>query len=258
MATTFPNWNGTKRVTLEQIIARDTFRRLHVTMQQRVRDLILGSDGRVGLLEGYRSPEAQERMFRERYVPDDNGSVTWNGQRWRHVSGATAAPPGRSMHELGLATDLSGDTRWVVKHCGSFGLKCFADVNDEPWHVQPVELPNGRMAYERMGSPWAVDVSAAVPAGPSGLHRPVDAALANGEVPPEVLPGARDATVRVLQQVLIRLGLIRDTPGNRDGHYGTATQAVIMQFQRKHGLRDDAKVGPKTWAALLAADRART
>ncbi len=30
----------------------------------------------------------------------------------------------------------------------------FADVNNEPWHVQPVELPKGRQQYEQQGSKW--------------------------------------------------------------------------------------------------------
>ena len=71
-------------------------------------------------------------------------------------------------------------------------------------------------------------------------------------VPPEVVPGETSDNVLTLQRLLIRLGLIGDSPANRDSHYGERTQQVVERFQRDHGLRPDRKVGPKTWAALLA------
>ena len=61
----------------------------------------------------------------------------------------------------------------------------------------------------------------------------------------------RGPVVGQLQDVLIRLGLIKDTVANRDEFYGAATQAVVIRFQESNGLRGDAKVGRKTWAALL-------
>jgi hypothetical protein len=177
MGITYPDRNGTARTTIEQIVATDTFRLLHPTMRRRVHALILGSGGRVGLVGGHRPAAAQERMFLERYVPDPGGTVSWNGRRWRHVSGATAAPPGRSMHELGLAADLSGDMTWIVANSTTFGLTHFADVNGEPWHVQPVELPNGRCEYERLGSPWAV-----VDVGTNGAASTLESEIHEGPI----------------------------------------------------------------------------
>ena len=58
------------------------------------------------------------------------------------------------MHEVGLAADLVGDFTWLGKNVGRFGLMTFAEVNNEPWHVQPVELPKGRKQYEQQGSKW--------------------------------------------------------------------------------------------------------
>jgi Putative peptidoglycan binding domain/D-alanyl-D-alanine carboxypeptidase len=243
MATTFPTWTD-KRRTMPQIVALDTFKLMHPTMQQRIKDLLTAGGGRVGFGDGWRSKDLQRQIFLARYAQDPNGATFWNGKRWRHVSGHVLAPPGRSMHEIGLASDLTGDLDWVVKNCSAFGLKHFRDVNDEPHHVQPVELPNGRLDYERAGAPWAKKDDVPFVARPVGTTK----------TPPEVVPGAVGPHVEQLQAVMIRLGLIRDTPGNRDGRYLAATQKVIKGFQLAHGLRDDAKVGPKTWGVLLSLD----
>jgi peptidoglycan hydrolase-like protein with peptidoglycan-binding domain len=72
--------------------------------------------------------------------------------------------------------------------------------------------------------------------------------------PPEVLPGETSDVAFQLQLLLIRIGLIPDTPGNRDHHYGELTQKVIKKFQIDHGLFPDMKVGPKTWRALFALE----
>jgi hypothetical protein len=247
MSVMYPSWGDPQ--TIDQIRAESDFKQLHPTMQQRVLDLIRASNGAVGLGVGFRSESEQRQLFLSRYVVDSSGSVEWDGKRWRkqNESDATAAPPGRSMHELGLAADLAGDHAWVVANSSRFSLKNFASVNDEPWHVQPVELPNSRADYERAGSPWATGTVAATnpdpaPAPVNGRRRRV-----------EVVPGMSGQAVGQLQKLLIRLGLIQDTAANRDRFYGPATVDVIRKFQAAHGLDVDGRVGPNTWAALLAA-----
>jgi hypothetical protein len=150
MAILYPVYQS-KRVSLEEIQAMSGFTRLHPTLRDRVTKLMVGSGGKVGFGEGFRGEDQQKQMFLSRYKQDPNGKVRWNGARWKHVSGATAAPPGRSMHELGLAADLVGDMAWITANCGQFALRNFAFVNDEPWHVQPFELPKSRADYEKMG-----------------------------------------------------------------------------------------------------------
>ncbi len=58
---------------------------------------------------------------------------------------ALAAPPGRSMHELGLAADLGypSDAARSLAHrsAGSCGLEF--PVPYEPWHVEPVDSIDG-------------------------------------------------------------------------------------------------------------------
>ena len=127
----------------------ETWNKLNSQLKERLLRLFRASGGRVWLGGGWRSSTAQEQMFRSRYVIDDaNGSIEWQGHKWRHVSGFAAAPPGRSYHEIGLAADLAGDLNWVVAHAHEFGLRHFADVNNEPHHVQPVEIPGGRSKYD--------------------------------------------------------------------------------------------------------------
>lgn len=125
-------------------------------MKRRLRMLFQASKGSVTLGPGggTRSTERQRQMFLERYRPDPNGKIEWNGQRWRHVSGAAAAPPGRSMHEIGMAADLAGpgvNNGWLKANVAKFGLKEFSNVNNEPWHVQLKEFPNSRREYEGVG-----------------------------------------------------------------------------------------------------------
>jgi hypothetical protein len=256
MSDLFPVYQG-KRLALAAIQGMSGFKQLHPIMQDRVSRLMVASGGKVGFGEGFRSQDMQRQMFLSRYQEDPNGKVRWDNKTWTLVKGATAAPPGRSMHELGLAADLVGDMAWITANCGQFALKNFAFVNDEPWHVQAFELPNSRSAYEKLGSPWrivsTVPVGSAAPATRLASAA-ADAPEATDPIPATVTPGMRGPLAGELQDVMIRRGLITDTVANRDEFYGPATQAVIRQFQQEHGLKVDARVGPKTWAALLQLD----
>ena len=117
--------------------------------------LMEDSGGKVGWGQGVRTAQQQLQLFLERHSPDPQGTIVWNGQTYsRHPGVAAAVPPGRSMHEVGLAADMAGDFAWLGNNVGRFGLMTFAEVNHEPWHVQPVELPKGRQQYEQQGSKW--------------------------------------------------------------------------------------------------------
>lgn len=54
------------------------------------------------------------------------------------------------------------------------------------------------------------------------------------------------ATVNELQELLRAHGSRLNVTGEFDGH----TEDAVLIFQRRQGLRTDAIVGPKTWAAL--------
>lgn len=130
--------------------------KLHPRMREKV-EAMMKANPRLYIGGGVRSTEQQKQMFMSRYQPTtEKTDVFWKGQYWKRVRGAAAAPPGMSMHEIGLAVDFAPSTEfdWVKQHAADFGLRSFHDVNNEPWHVQPAELPGSRMQYEKMGAPW--------------------------------------------------------------------------------------------------------
>ena len=130
--------------------------RLHPRMREKV-EAMMKANPRLYIGGGVRSTEQQKQMFESRYEPTpEKTDVFWKGQYWKRVRGAAAAPPGMSMHEIGLAVDFAPSTEfdWVKEHAKDFGLRSFYDVNNEPWHVQPAELPGSRSQYEKMGAPW--------------------------------------------------------------------------------------------------------
>lgn len=146
-------------------------RNMHPKMKSRLFAMLSANPG-LGIGTGVRSSSEQRKMFLSRYQKTSREStggkrnIYWDGSYWEHVSGAPAAPPGRSMHEIGLAADLTGDLDWVVKNAHKFGLKHFAGVNGEPWHVQPAELPNSRSRYEEAGASWGRGPVSAAPYEP--------------------------------------------------------------------------------------------
>ena len=144
-----------KKVPIKTLENSQTFSKLNPKFKERLMQM-MAENPNVGIGQGYRSAADQKSLFLSRYTrTDEDTGVRWNGSFWKKNAGvADAAPPGLSMHEIGLAVDLVGDLEWVQANASRFGLKTFANVNNEPWHVQPAELPNGRSGYEKAGAPW--------------------------------------------------------------------------------------------------------
>jgi hypothetical protein len=146
-------FNG-KKIPLSEVKSSGTFKAMNPNMQDRMLRMFREHPS-IGIGEGFRDSKTQEKLFLSRYRRTDKDTgIKWQGSNWEHVSGAAAAPPGKSMHELGLAADLVGDLDWLQTNAARFGLKTFAGVNKEPWHVQPLELPNSRSDYEKGGASW--------------------------------------------------------------------------------------------------------
>jgi hypothetical protein len=137
------------RKPLSEVKEASIFKGLEPMMQERLLSMMRENPD-VGIGGGKRSEESQRAEFlrRHRVTTKGNHDRVWDGKYWKLVTGAPFAPPGRSMHEIGLAADLIGDLDWMNTNASRFGLKHFAGVNGEPWHVQPAEYPNSRSDYE--------------------------------------------------------------------------------------------------------------
>ncbi|NBQ48786.1 MAG: hypothetical protein EBU33_10115, partial [Sphingobacteriia bacterium] len=94
--------------------------KLKPQMRDPLERMLKDAGGRVGIGQTYRSSDEQKKMFLERYYKTDKKTGTfWNGSYWEKKPGVAAAtPPGMSMHEIGLAADLTGDLEWVKKNAG--------------------------------------------------------------------------------------------------------------------------------------------
>lgn len=69
---------------------------------------------------------------------------------------------------------------------------------------------------------------------------------------PTLRKGNKNKYVTQMQTILAGLGYNLGICGI-DGEYGTSTEAAVKAFQLDHGLDADGICGPKTWAALDAA-----
>jgi hypothetical protein len=65
------------------------------------------------------------------------------------------AQPGNSWHEscpvsplsptaVAIDTVPTSSWDWMERNCAAYGFRTFRNVNNEPWHIQPTEIPTGR------------------------------------------------------------------------------------------------------------------
>lgn len=155
MTRTYPDgWSTPPRqLTIDEVAKRHS--KSNPEFLRRVMAMMVDCPTSLGIGESSRSSAQQEAVFRQRYVPYTvPPGIFWDGAWWRKKNGvAAAAPPGRSYHEDdipggSLAVDMIGDLKWMKAACANYGLREFSQVNSEPWHVQPAEIPTARSAWD--------------------------------------------------------------------------------------------------------------
>jgi hypothetical protein len=101
---------------------------LHPDLARAVGRLISAANGAVRVVSGYRSPEEQARLWADALRRYGNAEAA---DDW-------VAPPGRSMHEKGLAVDLGGDLDLAARLVHELGLPLHRPLRNEPWHFELV------------------------------------------------------------------------------------------------------------------------
>jgi hypothetical protein len=92
----------------------------------------------LSLTSGVRTEADQKALFLDRHDEDPNGNRVYNGKTYSlNAAGRAkgyAAPPGHSLHQLGMAADLGPRSAWtwIGANASRFGLRV---AEGEPWHV---------------------------------------------------------------------------------------------------------------------------
>jgi hypothetical protein len=153
---------GDTRLTRSELMARSTVSRLH--------------------------PEFRRRMLAMMDAAAAVGVDLGVGTGWRVQPPAKPgfAQPGNSNHEGfpagpestgAVAADMvpAAGWPWMEKNAARFGLRTFRNVNSEPWHIQPAEIPASRNWRTK---PWKLDTFP-LPAPPA--HTPPPTATPSEE-----------------------------------------------------------------------------
>lgn len=206
---------------------------------------------------GYRSYEAQKKMFLARYTTTPlagRNTKTWEGQQyWLKPKNAMAATPGRSNHGWGLALDFALSTdkggirfldasgqSWLAEHGPAFGF--WNSVKSEVWHwpyFPGDDIPEAVLQMERDGR---VRLIPDVPSNPKvrvAFYRelPFEGVLSRG---------ARGPGVEAVQWASTAAGFRCGV----DGVFGPMTERAIREFQTARGLPSNGLVDEPTWEEL--------
>lgn len=95
-------------------------------LQAALDRLLAAAEGRVWLESGYRSAETQRVLWEDALARYGDAEIA---DDW-------VARPGTSMHERGLAVDLTGDVEYAASMVEQLGLPLVRPMSWEPWHFQ--------------------------------------------------------------------------------------------------------------------------
>jgi len=160
---------------------------------------------------------------------DHAGQVYWKNYWTRQGKPGNAATPGTSNHGWGKAADISGCGNWgtaLHRKCEQIAAKHSLKftVASESWHIEDISIPV-------VGGKVSLDAGSVSGGGNRFFNR---------------------AQYRNVQGGYRAIGYDLGA-GGQDGIEGPRMKAIIRDFQAKHGLPVDGVHGPKTEAALVAA-----
>lgn len=250
-------YSGAKR-TEASLLAWSVWGRFDPEFRRRLKmlmDASIAAGKPVGVGGGWRSSVTQRAGFLDRHEKVlFGGCCKFEGARYKLKKGrAHMAPPGLSYHESTtkdgkcLAADMIGDMKWMTANCEKYGLIHFANVNSEPWHLQPIEIPRSRSRYNpARHEPLKPGADNVPPAPIPPKNPPVVIPEPTVELASPYMSGKNVAT---LQQVLSFWGWY---PHTVDGWAGPKTIEGIKKMQEALKVKVDGIYGPKTAVAYKA------
>lgn len=167
------------------------------------------------------------------------------------------AKPGNSYHEGFPADGTSGNAlaidtvcdvswNWMEANCAAYGFRTFRYVNNEPWHIQPSEIPTSRNyaitvpPLKTWDLPDDGGTPTPIPPQPTGVITVEGYRL-------EVVEGSSGKMAKMCQQ---QINLIAGQGLEEDGQFGPKSIAALKNVQTVLGVPVDGQCGPKTWQAM--------
>lgn len=244
-----PQGMGTM-LTWEQMMTKKTVYNLHPEVRRRFHALI-----EYGASKGV--PLGVGTGWRVQPNPPPPGFAK-PGNSW-HES-CPVSPQSPTAFAIDTVPNVSWD--WLGRNCAAFGLRVFTNVNNEPWHAQPIDIPTGRKyattppSIGHWNLPTEPPTTGQPPTTPTTPGETFTLELQKNTLTPakrEQLRGNGD--VYLIQQIaqghFKQLGNPVYDCGKPDGDYGPKTQGAVKQIQADGGLTQDAMCGPSTWGYIL-------
>lgn len=239
-------------ISWPQMMQKSTVRNLHPEVQRRFYALIHAASA-VGV------PLGVGTGWRVQPNPPPPGFAK-PGNSW-HES-CPVSPTSATAYAIDTVPNVSWD--WMEAHCGNFGFRTFRNVNKEPWHIQPTEIPASRK-YATTPPPlyiWRLPGTDVTPTPPTPTPTPPPSGgtftleLQKNELTPAKRSQLRgNGDVFLIQQIaqghFRQLGNPVYDCGSPDGDYGDRTQQAVRQLQADGGLAQDACCGNATWSYVL-------
>lgn len=246
---TYPYAYSGTMVTMEQMEAKKTVRNLHPEFWRRFKALMEYAEAngvQIGVGTGWRiQPDPPPPGFAQA------GNSNHEGFPADGVSGGAVA----------IDAVVSASFPWMEKNLPRFGLRSFLipsttgyKGSNEPWHVQPAEIPASRMWRT---TPWKLNAfPLPTDPAPTPTPPPTTGSWATDlmKAMPVLVKGAKGTPVLRLQHFLALAGEFdAKNMANFDGVFGSGTDAAVKRFETSHKQAADGRVDSVCWDLFMAA-----
>jgi peptidoglycan hydrolase-like protein with peptidoglycan-binding domain len=168
------------------------------------------------------------------------------------------ALPGNSWHEscpvkptsssaLAIDTVPNISWNWMEAWCGHFGFRTFRFIGNEPWHIQPIEIPASRRFATTLPPLYRWEFPD-LPAWPTPPSPPSPSGVFSVEgYRKTVKQGSTGKMAKMCQQ---QMNLIAGQGVVEDGNFGSQSVAALKNIQAVLGVPADGICGQQTWQAM--------